>query len=169
MGPAQGAVADDPAAQQRRRLDVAHRAGHPHRDARLDRHELGKPAVAVPAGELGLGAEVLASRAAEAAVPARTSQPVRPDPVPDGQPGNVRADLDDASDRLVAERDRQASGSQITARDLQVGAADPACADAHDELARCGCGLGNLVGAQAIRGERTRLVESHCSHMNTLA
>ena len=51
LGPPQGPVADDPGAQQRRRLDVAEAVGQPVGEPLVDHRELGVAAVDVPPGE----------------------------------------------------------------------------------------------------------------------
>jgi hypothetical protein len=71
--PAQGAIADDPGAQQRCRLGIAEDLGEGIGIVLVDDRELGVAAVDVPSRERRGDAQVLVAAPAEAATPARSA------------------------------------------------------------------------------------------------
>ena len=80
-GQAQRPIADQPGAEQRRRLLVGIAGRQREAEALVGDRQLGVAAVDVVAGEAGAVAEVLAARAAVAALAAGPAQPGHADPV----------------------------------------------------------------------------------------
>ena len=100
------AVADDAAAKERRRLKVAEAFGETQREVGADGDVVLVAAVAVPAGEAGLGAEVLAAGQTLGALAARRRQPADARAVADLPAVDAFADGLDASHYLVSGHDR---------------------------------------------------------------
>src|SRR5580658_8419672 len=115
------AVTNDAPAQKGRRIEVREGFGDPEGIVGV-RDDAGRePTVAIPAGELGAGAEVLA---ASKAVRARSvGRPETRDPNPIAQPpaSYVRADAFDPADDLVTGNDRQSLCGEIAFANLKVG------------------------------------------------
>ncbi len=78
-GQAQGAVPDQPCAQQRRHLQVADTRRGARTRSGIGHHPLGIAAIDVPPGEARALAQVLAAASAIAALPAGPPQPRHPD------------------------------------------------------------------------------------------
>ena len=139
LGPAQRPVADDPRAQQRRRLLVAEPVGQPVGEALVDDGVLGVAAVGVPAGEPRGDAQVLVAAPAEAAASARVPQPGDADPLADLEAVAPGAEL-----RRRRRRPRGPgttagrAACQIALGEVEVGAAHPARRHPHADLARPG-------------------------------
>src|SRR5215217_6585068 len=121
----QRAVADQPAAQQRRELERVRLVRQREAEALVGDRPLGVAAVDVAAREASALAEVLAPRAAERALAARPAQPRHPDP----RPVPV-----DPRDDLVAEHERQVAWAQLAVAQVQVGPADPVRLDPQAQL-----------------------------------
>src|SRR5580704_16658835 len=106
-GEAQGAIADEPAAEERSDLD-GRALGECQDEAGVGDRQRREPAVDVAAGEPAVDAEILPPAPAVAAFAVGPCQPRHPDPVADAGPvGDSRADPGDATDDLVAEDPRQ--------------------------------------------------------------
>ena len=132
---AQAAVADQPGAQQRRRLGVAVAAGERKAVAGVGDRVLGVAAVDLVAGEAGVRAQVLLARPAVAASAAGPAEPGHADPLARArEPRRPRPRADDVADDLVAGNDRQLRLRQLAVDDVQVGAADGARGDLDQHL-----------------------------------
>ncbi len=141
VGEAQGAVPDDPGAEERRGGDVVESLGDEVGVGLVDENEFGVAAVEVPTGEARSEAEVLPPRDAEAAPPARGGEPRHADALSFPPACAARPDgVDDAHD-LVARRDQVATRREIALGQMQVGSAHPAGEDPDADLA--GSGLGH--------------------------
>ena len=147
-GQPQRAVADQPAAQQRRRLEVRVPVGQREDEALVGDRVLGVAAVDVAPGEARVLAQVLAARAAVRARPVGPAEPRHAD---------ARAVLGRAHD-LVPEDQGQVAGRDLAVADVQVGAADAARVDPDLDLPRAGLGLIHDGGAKraARRVEQDR-------------
>jgi hypothetical protein len=121
-----GAITDQPATEQRRRLHVADPVRNLQAEARVGDGELGEPAVDVTAGEPGAHAEVLTPRAAVAAVAVGPAEPRDAD-----APAVVGG-----ADDLMTEDDRQPRRVDLGVAQVQVGAADRARGDPDPYLSR---------------------------------
>jgi hypothetical protein len=148
---AKRAVADQPGAEERRRLLVPIAVWDREAEALVRDGVLGEAAVQVVAGEASPLAEVLAARTAVAARAARPAEPRNPD---------AGAALDGGADDLVAEDERELRISQIAVRDVEVGATDAAGTDRHENLPCCRLGLRQLARDERLR----RRLEHHRTH-----
>ena len=144
------AVADQPRAEQRRRLQVAEPLGDREAEALVGDDPLGVAAVEVVAREARAVAEVLAAARAEAALAARPAEPRH------AEPPAVAGLADD----LVARHERQLRSRELAVDHVQVGAADAAGADAEKHLARGGLGALELGRPQPRAGR----LEHHRPH-----
>ena len=90
-GPTQRAVADDPGAQQRRRLGIVEHLGQGVGVALVDDRQLGVAAVGIPPGERRGDAQVLGAAPAEPAAPAGPAQPGDADALADVEAPTLRA------------------------------------------------------------------------------
>ena len=149
-GQPQRAVADQPAAQQRRELQRSPSLGQLEAEALVGDRPLRVAAVDVAAREARPHAQVLAPRAAIRALAARPAQPRHADP-----PAVVGA-----PDDLVAEDQREVPGVELAVAQVQVGAADAARLDAQLQLPRPRLRLGDLGEPQRPAGR----VEQHRAH-----
>jgi len=142
-------VADQPGAEERRGLDVRVPLRDREAEARVGDRVLGVAAVEVVAGEARSVAEVLPAAQAVAALAARPAEPRDAD-----APAGRLVDADD----LVAGHERQLRVGQLAVDDVQVGAADPAGADADEQLAGLGLRLGELgrLEPRALRSQDHR-------------
>jgi len=133
---AQRAIADDPAAEQRR---DSCRISEGWRD-QLDKGGLGQQllrvaAVVMQPGEGGLRAEVLLLPATEAAEPAGTVQPGQPHPRTDRRPLHAWPERLDPADHLVSRDQRQARQGELALDGVKIGVADAADLHPHAGLA----------------------------------
>jgi hypothetical protein len=85
----QGPVADDPGAQQGRRVHVVVALRQPVGEPFVDEAELGVSTVGVPAGEQRRAAEVLLTVPAEPAAAAGSAEPGHADPVAAREPAGA--------------------------------------------------------------------------------
>jgi hypothetical protein len=129
-------VADDAGAQQRRRLLVLDLLGQGVGEPLVDQARVGVATVDVPAGEGGRRAQVLVAPAAVRAGAVGAAEPRHTDPVADGKPGRAGAERVHPAHDLVARRGGRTVRRQVTLGEVQVGAAHPATADPHSDLAR---------------------------------
>ena len=160
----QCAIPDDASAEQRRRGNVVDLLRQPHRDVCSGARELGKAAIAIPAGEDRQGAQVLAAFAAEPADAACPGEPRDSRPV-SGHPAlDVRARRLDAPDDLMPEDDRQLPRCEIALGELKVGSAHAARRDTQEQLARSGLGHRELSQDEWITGDRARPIENEGAH-----
>ncbi len=144
-------VADQPRAQQRRRLEVGVALGDREAVALVGDRLLRVAAIELIAGEAGPLAEVLAARAAVAALAVGPSQPRDPDPLPGGEAlGPLPRPLDGA-DYLVSDDQGQLRVAQIAVDHVEVGATDAAGAHCDQDLAGPGLRRGELRLAPAAR------------------
>ena len=113
-------IADDPAAQQWGCIERVVETGRQSKgEAGVDRDPLRIPAVAVPTGEPGRRAQVLASARAEPAGPARSRDPADPGQVPGAPVEDALTDLRDPPDRLMPGDDRQWARRKIPLHQLE--------------------------------------------------
>ena len=137
-------VADQPGAEQRRRLQVRVAVGDREAEALVGDRDLGVAAVDVVAGELRVVAEVLAAAAAVAALAVGPAEPRHPDPLARGELLRPLPRLAHHADDLVAHHQRQLRLGEVAVEDVEVGAADAAGADLELDLAGTGGGVGQL-------------------------
>lgn len=150
VGTHEGAVADDPAAQQRRELGGGTLLGQSIGVRRGDHDPLREAAVGVPARVRRRGAEVLAPAAAPPALSAGAPQPRDADPVADGEPVRARPGRQDSADDLVAGAGAGPARGQVALGEVQVGAAHAARLDGHQQVV-----AGDVGHHSADRGQRT--------------
>jgi hypothetical protein len=131
-------VADQPGAEQRRRLQVRVALGQREAEALVGDRQLGVTAVAVIAGELGLVAEVLAAGAAVAALAVGPAEPGDTDPGAGLESARALPRAGHGADDLVARHQRQLRLAQLAVEDVEVGAADATGADPDQDLAGAG-------------------------------
>ncbi len=158
-GTEQGAVADDAGAEQRGERGVADAAGQRVGEGGGDGGVLRVAAVGVPAGVAGGGAEVLVAAPAEAAGAVGGAEPGDAHPVTDGVAVHVRPGGGDHADHLVPRGDVRPVHGQVALGDVQVGAADPAGADVHQEFAGARGGHGFLHVSQGLSLHRPRFAD----------
>jgi len=163
-GPAQGPVADDAGAQQWRGRLVVEGGGEAVGVGLVDHGVLGVAAVGVPAGEAGIGAEVLGSPAAPPAPAAGAAQPGDTGPLPEGEAAGTLPPGVDHADDLVAGNDPGPAGGQIPFGQVQVGAAHAAGHHLEADLARPRSGDGPLDGPQRPGVDRPRLDDGPGPH-----
>ena len=156
-GHAQRAVADQPGAEERRRLLVGVALRNRHAVALVGDGELRVAAVQVVAGEARAVAEVLASAQAVPALVVGPAEPRDADPVARRE---ALAAEDDASDDLVTDDERELRVRQLAVDDVQVRAADAAREDLDEHLSRAGLGIGKIGRAERPPG----FVQHHCPH-----
>ena len=164
-GHAQGAPADQAGAEQRGGLGVAVAVGQGEAVGGVGDGELGIAAVQRVAGEAGRVAQVLVAGAAIGAGAAGVAEPGDADPPADGERGGARAAGQHLAHDLVAGDQRQLGVRQLAVDDVQIGAADRAGLDPHQDLARAGDGVGEPGRAQRL----ARGVEDHGEHDGTIA
>src|SRR5262245_20821838 len=158
------AVADDPRAEQGRRLGVAE-YGRQRVGERLRHHRVvGEAAVGVIAGELRSLAEVLAPAPARLAGAARPAKPRDPDAVPGVEAAGFGAHGLDPSDDLVARHDGRAKEWQVALDDVQVGAAYAARDDGNQDLVRTRRRRGAGLAAKRRALNRRGAGQGHRSH-----
>ena len=133
---AQGAITDDPAAQEGRGSHVSEPGRDAHGDVRSNAQVVGEATVAIPAGEGGRAAQVLAAGQAGPAGSVGPGQPCRPGPLADDPALDTRSDCRHDANRLVARDDRRPMRRKVAGCDLEIGPANRARGDAQDELAR---------------------------------
>ena len=135
-GHAQRAIADQPGAHQRRRLDIAVDRVDRKAIALVGDGQLGITAIDLIPGEPGAVAQILATAAAIFADPAGPAEPRHADPVADREAVDLRPLLDDRTDDLVAEDERQLGIGKLAVDDMQIGAAHRAGAHRNQHLLR---------------------------------
>src|SRR5512132_1792442 len=151
----QRSKADQPCTQERRRRDVVIGLRRCMAEPLVGDDVLGIAAVAVEAGELRVIAEVLAARAAVAALAVGPAEPGNTDPLP--APFYPTYDL-------MPEHERQLRVGQLAVDDMKVRAADSAGADADEQLARAGLGHREIQLLERPPG----LSEHHRAHQRGL-
>ena len=120
---AQGAVADQPGAHQRRRLDIAIAPIDRKAIALIGNGQFGIAAVDLIAGKAGAVAQILAPTPAIVANPAGPAEPRHADPVADRKAVGRFALLDDRADDLVPGNERQFRIGELAVDDMQIGPA----------------------------------------------
>ena len=141
-GERQRAVADQAAAQQRRRLLVGELVGQRQAEALVGDGQLGVAAVDVAAGEAGVDAQVLAPAGAVAGTSRRSSRATAR-----RRGARPRCVADD----LVAEDHRQLGRLDLVVAQVQIGAADRAGPDRQQQLAvGPGSGSGSVAALQRL-------------------
>ena len=154
-GELERAVADQPGAEQRRRLRVAIGWRQLEAVARVGDGVLGIAAVDLVAGEARVVAEILLAAAAIEARAVGRAEPRHADAVADGEALDARAERRDLADDLVAENERQLGMRQLAVDDVQIGAAHAAGRDLDEDLVRPGHGHRKL-GKPAAAGPADR-------------
>ena len=164
LGAAERAVADDPRAQQGRRLLVREARREPVGEVLGHGDEFRVAAVAVPAREHGGEAEVLFSAQAEAAGAAGPAEPGHPDPVAGGEPRGAGPARHYFADDLVARNDAGAPRGEVTLGQMQVRAAHSAGPDPHQHLPGARPGIGALIRHEWAASHRPGLSYPPGSH-----
>ena len=145
----QRAIADQPRAQQRRRLQVGIALGDRKAVALVGDRVLGVAAVELIAGEAGALAQVLPARAAVAALAVGPPQPRDPDPLPGREAlGPLPRRLDRADD-LMSDDQGQLRLAQVAVDHVEVGAADAAGVHRDQDLAGARLRLGEIAAPSA--------------------
>ena len=147
---AERAVADQPGAEERRRLQVVVGVRDRQAVALVGDHPLRVAAVEVVAREAGRLAEVLAAREAIAAGAVRPAEPR------DAEPAPVLGPADD----LVPGDEWQLRVWELAVDHVEVGAADTAGRDAQQDLTRLRLRHRNLFEPQRLAGR----VKHHRAH-----
>jgi hypothetical protein len=156
----QRAVADQPGAQQRRRLDVGIGAVDGKTVALVDHRMVGIAAVQRIAGKARRGAQILAPRLAVAALTTGPAQPWDADALAVRVAIDARTSRGHRADHLVARNDRQGRVGQLAVDDVKIGATDAAGMDPDQHLA--GPRLGHRTLPQGQR--RPRPFQHHRGH-----
>ena len=159
-GDAQGAVADQPSAHQRRRLDVAIARVDGKAIALVGDGQLGIAAIDLVAGEASAVAQILAAAAAVLAHPAGPVEPRHADPVADREPVGRFPLLDDDADDLVPGNERQLRIGKLAVDDMQICPAHGAGAHRDQQLLRAGMRRRQLRRRQRAPGAGQHL----CAH-----
>ena len=150
------AVADQPGAQQRRRLEVSVAVRKREAVALVCDGVLRITAVAVVACELRAVAEVLEACAAVTALPVRPAEPRHAD----AASYRERVAFEHGPDDLVAEHERELRVGELAVADVEIGATDTARVDAKPNLTAPQVGTGRFGRTK----RRARCVEDHRSH-----
>jgi len=148
FGAGQRPVADDPGAQQRRRLGVRKGVGDPVGELFPDDRVLREAAVPVVSRVEGGFAQVLLPGGAERARPAGPGEPGDPHPGADGEACRAPAGGVDGPDGLVAGDDGKPAGGKVALDHVEVGPADPAGPDADPDLPGAGNRRGEVFQGQ---------------------
>jgi hypothetical protein len=162
--PPEGAVADDAGAEQRSRLTRRKRFGQRVGEGFGHGRPLGVAAIPVPAGELGLQAEILRTPLAEAARPAGLPQPGDPHSLPGREAPRPLSPALDPAHHLVPGHEARAAHRELALHHVQVGPADAAGLDPDAHLARARLGRLPLDRLQGTGLDRARLGEDHRAH-----
>jgi hypothetical protein len=147
---AERAVADQPGAEERRRLEVVETVGNRQAVALVCDDPVRVAAVEVVAGEARRLAEVLAAGEAEAARAVRPAEPRHSEALPVLRP----------ADDLVAQDEWKLRIRQLAVHDVEIGAADAAGRHAEPDLAGRRHRRRNLLQPQRLAGR----VEHHRTH-----
>jgi hypothetical protein len=161
---AQGPIADDSCAQERRRFLVAEGSRDRVGKSLVNDYVLGVTSVEIPASEQGGDTEVLAPGRAESAGPTGSSEPGNAYPITGVEAGATGTDLVDDADHLVARYDETTFGGEVTFGKVQVCAADAADPDVDADLAGSGAGNGSLDPPERSAADRSRIVHCPCVH-----
>ncbi len=145
-------IADDSRTQQRRDLGVGHDGGQRVRKVLAHRGELRVAAIAVPAGEARIRAEVLAPAPAISARATGLAQPRDSDAVARRKAFASRTQPLDHADHLVPGNDTRMFRREVALAYVEIGAAYAAGGHANEDLA------GRWRGRRQVgRHERTTL------------
>ncbi len=128
-GQPQGAVADQPGAEQRRRRDIAEGRVDREAIALVGDRQLGIAAIDLVAGEAGMVAQILTAATAAIADAAGPAEPRHADPVAEREVVGIGAPLNDHADDLMARHQRQFRLRQLAVEDVQIGTAHRARLD----------------------------------------
>lgn len=134
-GKREGAVADEPGAEERRGLPVAESRRERKAELLVGNRIFGKAAVNRVPGELRRVAEILAAARAVVAHPAGGTEPGHADPVAHREADRPDAQGRDGTGDLVAADERQGGGGELTVDDVEIGAADAAGVHPDEHLA----------------------------------
>jgi len=154
------AIADQPRAEERRRLDIGKGLGDGKAEISAGDDGVGVAPVAGPPGEGRRVAQVFGARKAIAAPAAGLAEPGDAPAVADGDALDARPHRIHTPDDLMAGNERAASLGQVAIDHMKVGAADAAGADPQPQLARGRLGIGASFRAQAGPG----MIEHHREH-----
>ena len=150
VGPQQGAVADDPGAEEGRCLHVVEHVGD-RVGVGLVHHRVRRvPPVEIPAGEAWSDAQVLAPGNTEITGPAGVGQPRHPDAVAFVPARAPRAEAVDDPDDLVTGRHLRATGLQVALGEVEVRTAHTAGPHAHAHLSGPRFGNGSFQPHQRM-------------------
>jgi hypothetical protein len=149
---AQGAVADQPGAQQRRGRDIIEFGRDRETVALVGDGQLGIAAIDLVAGETGPVAQIFAAAAAVLADTAGPAEPWHADPVADREAFGIGSLFHDGADDFVAGHQRQLRVGQFAVEDVQIGAADGTGLDRDQQLPRSGPRLRQLGGGEGPPG-----------------
>ena len=125
-GQAVGPVADQPCAQEWRRLHVRKAVGQREAVALVGDRLLREAAVDVVAGEARLGAEVLPPAQAVVAAAAGPGEPRHSEPLSHGKPLRALPQRAYGPDDLMAEHERHVRSPELAVQDVEIGAAHAA-------------------------------------------
>ena len=164
-GHGEGPVADQPGAQQRRRLRYRIPGGDRKGVPVVGHGVLGEAAIDVVAGEPGVVAQVLPAAPAIGAGAVRPSQPGHTHPVADRRSGDFRARLVHHSHYLMAHDQRPLVRRKLPIDDMKVGAAHAARQDLHPHLAGARLRDGHIHRPQRSAG----VFQEHRAHCRLLA
>ena len=145
-------VADQPGAQERRRVQIVVAFRQRQHIRGVDDSVFGVAAVLLIAGEAGIGAEILAPAAAVIAVPAGVREPGDTDARAECRGLDLRAARDHRSHDLVAGYDRNLRVGQVTVDEMEVRAADPAGMNPDQHLGRARLGTRQRAQDQRTAG-----------------
>ncbi len=151
-GHAQGAIADQPGAHQRRRLDIAITGIDQKAIALVGDGQLGIAPIDLVAGKARAVAQVFPAAAAIFAFPAGPAEPGDADPVANRKAVDFAPLLNDGADDLVPQHQRQFGVGQFAVEDMKVGPADGAGLDRDQHLLRPRPRLRQFRGDERLTG-----------------
>jgi hypothetical protein len=151
---AQGAVADQPGAQQRRGRDIIEFGRDRETVALVGDGQLGIAAIDLVAGEPRAVAQILMAAAAVLADATGPAEPWHADPVADREPVGIGSTVHDHADDFVTGHQRQLRVAQFAVEDVQIGPADGTGLDRDQQLPRSGPRFRQLGGGEAPSGLR---------------
>ena len=159
-GAYQRPVADEPGAEERRRLEIGIAVGNREAVALVGNGSLGIAAVDRVAGEARALAEILPPARAEPAAAAGPAEPGDADALTLFEARDAGAQLTDRADDLVPRHERQLRLCQLAVDDVQIGATDAAGVDVEPNLAGPGLRIWQLELLERCPGP----VEHHRPH-----
>jgi hypothetical protein len=164
LAPAQRAVADDPGAEERRRVGIGEHRGNGVRE-RLGHHrQLRIAAVGVVARVAGRGAEVLGARPTGRAGAVGVTEPGDPHAVTGAEAAAAGTGLLHRPDHLMPRHHRQLPRRQVPLDHVEVGPADPAHPHADQQVLRTGDRRRPVARLQGPGVDRRLAVQHHRPH-----